>query len=261
MSSDSNWPFADPRNVAVFTSKQIVRERQPILRVTHDEDDGAWQFHSGALVDEKDAMILALSEVCEIDPTIANLADLPLGWRATRISASSPWVRSKNAVEEIFDVVNERDEVIDRRSRQEVHRLGLKHRAVHVLVFNQHGEVFLQKRSMSKDSCPGLWDSSASGHLDKGEDYDTCAMRELREEIGLHLAHPPKRLFKIEARAETGQEFVWVYRCESDGPFTLHPEEIETGEWFSPAKVTQWMKERPQDFASAFLYIWERLPA
>lgn len=161
--------------------------------------------------------------------------------------------------EEIFDIVNERDEVIGQRPRREVHRLGLQHRAVHVLVFNARGELFLQKRSMSKDTFPGAWDSSASGHLDVGEDYDACAVRELREEIGLALPAPPERLFRIAACAETGQEFVWIYRCRAEGPFTLHPEEIERGEWFSPARVTEWAASRPQDFARAFVLIWERL--
>src|SRR5215469_16808804 len=101
--------------------------------------------------------------------------------------------------EEIFDVVNERDEVIGQKPRSEVHRLGLMHRAVHVLVFNARGQVFLQKRSMSKDRQPGLWDSSSSGHLDTGESYDACAVREVREEIGLQLAAPPQRLFKLAA--------------------------------------------------------------
>ncbi len=161
--------------------------------------------------------------------------------------------------EEIFDVVNEQDEVIDRRARGEVHRLGLRHRATHVLVFNARGEVFLQKRSLKKDRQPGVWDSSASGHLDSGEGYDDCAVRELGEEIGLKVSQPPQRLFKIEACEETDQEFVWVYRCQHDGPFTLHPEEIDEGGWFTPAEVTRWMKDRPQDFASALLLIWRRL--
>src|SRR5215469_6581920 len=142
--------------------------------------------------------------------------------------------------EEIFDVVNERDEVIDQRPRSEVHRLGLMHRAAHILVFNARGRVFLQKRSMSKDRQPGLWDSSASGHLDKGETYDACAMRELREEIGLRLAQPPQPLFKLAASPETDQEHVWVYRCSAEGPFTLHPEEIECGDWFDADEVTHW---------------------
>lgn len=162
-------------------------------------------------------------------------------------------------VDEIFDVVNESDEVVDRRRRSEVHRLGLMHRAVHVLVFNHRGKVFLQKRSMSKDRQPGLWDSSTSGHLDTGESYDACAVRELREEIGLVLQTPPQRLFKLAASAETDQEHVWVYRCAAEGPFVLHPEEIERGGWFPPEAVRRWMKEKPQEFASALLVIWPRV--
>jgi isopentenyldiphosphate isomerase len=158
--------------------------------------------------------------------------------------------------EEIFDVVNDRDEVIDRQSRREVHARGLLHRAVHVLVFNARGDVFLQKRSMSKDTSPGLWDSSASGHLDSGEDYDHCAMRELREEIGLVIARPPERLFKIAACEGTGNEFVWVYRLESGGPFTLHPDEIERGAWFAKGIVTKWVADQPAEFASAFQLVW-----
>src|SRR5215831_17295536 len=162
-------------------------------------------------------------------------------------------------VEEIFDVVNERDEVIDRRTRSEVHRLGLMHRAVHVLVFNSRGEIFLQKRSMQKDRQPGLWDSSASGHLDSGEDYDACAVRELREEIGLRLSAAPERLFKLSASPETDQEHVWVYRSEAEGPFQLHPDEIERGDWFTVQVVNTWMKDRPQDFATALLVIWQKV--
>jgi isopentenyldiphosphate isomerase len=188
--------------------------------------------------------------------------------------------------EEIFDIVNERDEVVGQNTRREVHARGLWHRAVHVLVFNARGEVFLQKRSLKKDIAAGKWDSSASGHLDSGEDYDACAVRELREEIGLELEcplaetppHPSlspgggeggvppgegvqglRRFFKIDACKETGWEFCWVYRCESEGPFVLHPDEIETGDWFAPDAVTKWVDEKPQDFASAFVLIWKKL--
>ena len=161
--------------------------------------------------------------------------------------------------EEIFDVVNERDEVIGRAPRREVHARGLWHRAVHILVFNARGEVFLQKRSLKKDTAAGLWDSSSSGHVDAGEDYDACAVRELREEIGLVVAPAPARRFTVEAGAETGWEFCWIYECAAEGPFQLHPDEIETGAWFAPEKVTDWVRERPQDFASAFVLIWQRL--
>lgn len=177
-----------------------------------------------------------------------------------KVRESAPvWISDyKTMSEEIFDVVNERDEVIGHQPRSEVHRLGLLHRAVHVFVFNSRGEVFLQKRSMSKDREPGKWDSSTSGHVDSGEDYDACAVRELREEIGLIIPKTPERLFKIGACTETDQEFVWVYRCEAEGPFRLHPDEIERGEWFAPEAVTRWVAERPKDFASAFRVIWSK---
>jgi isopentenyldiphosphate isomerase/SAM-dependent methyltransferase len=161
--------------------------------------------------------------------------------------------------EEIFDVVNERDEVIGRNTRGEVHRLGLMHRAVHVLVFNSKGEVFLQKRSLKKDRQPGVWDSSASGHLDSGEDYDACAVRELREELALSPTGRLRRCFKLAASPATDQEHLWVYQTRAEGPFRLHPDEIERGGWFSIPAVNQWLVERPHEFAGAFAVIWKRL--
>jgi isopentenyl-diphosphate delta-isomerase type 1 len=159
--------------------------------------------------------------------------------------------------EEIFDIVNERDEVIDQKPRSVVHAQGLLHRAIHVFVFNSRGEIFLQKRSMLKDRQPGVWDSSCSGHVDSGETYDETAVRELHEELGLKINSPLQKLFKIDACAETDAEFVWVYRCENDGPFQLHPDEIETGYWFAPDFVTKWISEKPQEFATAFVLIWK----
>jgi isopentenyl-diphosphate delta-isomerase type 1 len=160
---------------------------------------------------------------------------------------------------EIFDVVDEHDQVIGQRPRSEVHALGLRHRAVHVLVFNARGELFLQKRSMLKDCFPGTWDSSASGHLAVGEAYDACAVREVQEELGVSLAQIPERLFKIDACADTGQEFVWVYRGRAEGPFILQAEEIETGGWFAADAITQWIEQRRREFASGFVLIWKRL--
>ena len=159
--------------------------------------------------------------------------------------------------EEIFDVVDDRDRIIGKQTRREVHARGLKHRAVHVLVLNERGEVYLQKRSFKKDTFPGAWDSSASGHLNSGETYEACVVREAREEIGLFLKRTPKRLFKIDACAQTGQEFVWVYRSEFNGPFRLNLDELECGAFFKADHVNRWMAERPRDFADAFRLVWK----
>ena len=165
--------------------------------------------------------------------------------------------------DEVFDVVNEHDEVIGQSTRREVHARGLRHRAVHVLVFDAQGRVFLQKRSMAKDSAPGCWDSSCSGHLDAGEDYLPAARRELVEEIGLRIdgLHLLTPVLRSEACADTGNEFVWVYRLQSEGPFVLNPAEIERGEWFAPAEVTRAIAERPAEYARSFRYLWAKFCA
>jgi isopentenyl-diphosphate delta-isomerase type 1 len=159
--------------------------------------------------------------------------------------------------EEFFDVVDEQDKPVRRATRREVHARGLLHRAVHILVFDSSGKIFLQKRSMKKDLSPGLWDSSCSGHLDAGEDYDSAAKRELFEELGWKIEQPLERWLRIEACDATGQEFVWVYGLRSDGPFQLDPEEIDGGAWLTVGELNTKISERPEDYCSAFRLVWE----
>lgn len=79
------WPFADPPNVAVFTSKQIVAGREWIYYVSHDEDDGAWQFHAKrGPASEGDTAVVGLATIVEMDPSVEQVADLPVGWCAWR---------------------------------------------------------------------------------------------------------------------------------------------------------------------------------
>jgi isopentenyl-diphosphate delta-isomerase type 1 len=164
--------------------------------------------------------------------------------------------------EEFFDVVDASDAVIGRAARREVHARGLWHRAVHVLVFDGAGRTFLQKRSMRKDLSPGCWDAACSGHVDSGEDYDPAARRELGEEIGLHVgAGELARWFRVEACAQTGWEFLWIYRLTHAGPFVLNADEIERGGWFPMAEVTAWMREKPAEFTPAFRLVWGRVVA
>jgi len=91
-----HWPFADPRNVAVFTTTHVVRGRKPILHVSHDAEDGAWQFHSDSpTASAADILVVALEEMVDYDPTICDLADLPCGWIAERDKLGSPWKKAK----------------------------------------------------------------------------------------------------------------------------------------------------------------------
>jgi isopentenyl-diphosphate delta-isomerase type 1 len=161
-------------------------------------------------------------------------------------------------VTDIFDVVDLNDNILRQEPRAVVHREKLLHRAIHVFVFNQAGQLYLQRRSMTKDTAPGKWVSSCSGHVDTGEDYDDAAPRELSEEIGLHDPINLKRIFKETPCKQTGYEFVWVYTCESEGPFVLDPTEVMEGQWIDIKHLNNWLKERPRDFAWSFSHLWAR---
>ena len=152
--------------------------------------------------------------------------------------------------DELFDVVDERDRVVGQATRAEVHARGLLHRAVHIFVFNSAGELLLQKRSALKDEYPACWTSSASGHLDAGEDYDTAARRELQEELGFDA--PLEYLAKLTGSPETANEFTAFYRTTSDEEPQFPPEEIDSLEFHALQTVSLMIAERPEEFAPPF---------
>ena len=156
---------------------------------------------------------------------------------------------------ERFPVVDENDTKIGEATRAEVHENNFRHRAVHILIFNTKGEVLLQKRSAWKDRHPLLWDSSAAGHVEANEGYDEAARRELDEELGIQTKL--QRVGKISASERTGQEFIWVYRGEHEGPFAFPPKEITALEFFPAGIVNKWVTQKPEDLAPGFRECWE----
>lgn len=166
---------------------------------------------------------------------------------------------SEDSGGEVFDVVDENDEVQKQATRKEVHQQGWRHRAVHIFVLNKSGQLFLQKRSPAKDRHPGKWDSSAAGHLDAGEDYRQAAERELYEELMVEAkvvagsGGALREVARIEACGETGWEFVRLYCCGVAGKIRTHGREISGGAFFPLSLVQEWVAKRPQDFAPGFI--------
>lgn len=158
--------------------------------------------------------------------------------------------------EELFDVVDEQDNVLRQATRKEVHDQGLMHRAVHILVFNKHHDCYLQQRSLLKDRHPGVWDSSAAGHLDAGEDYDTAARRELEEELGI-TDTKLIRLATLPPTEATGMEHVALYASMHNGSIHFPAAEIAGVLPFPAALIDRWLARRPQDFADSFAKCWE----
>lgn len=85
------FPFKDAPNTAVIVCSHIIEHIAPILYVSHDEDDGMWQFLCGKEHSEDEAKIVSLKYVHELDPSIGLLNDMPCGFYAERDSQTDKW--------------------------------------------------------------------------------------------------------------------------------------------------------------------------
>ena len=119
---------------------------------------------------------------------------------------------------EFFDLLDEQgNKTGQTKARSEVHRDGDWHKVVHIWIANDQDEILLQKRSPNKDSYPNIWDASSAGHLTAGDDSLSCAIREVKEELGLDIS--PAQLTLIGTRKGSSRpsptfinnEFIDVY--------------------------------------------------
>lgn len=161
--------------------------------------------------------------------------------------------------DEVFDVVDERDQVVGREFRREIHRRGLRHRAIHIFWLRDDGRLCLQRRSFAKDNCPGLLSSSCAGHVDAGEGYLAAAVRELREELGVAAASAD--LTEVDyapCHAELGNEFVRSYLLRGDHPTSLAAFEVDAILWRTPSETEAWAKSDPDLFATPLAHLLRR---
>lgn len=103
---------------------------------------------------------------------------------------------------EYFDLLDENGNKIGRtKLRNEVHRDGDWHKAVHIWIINENGDVLLQKRCATKDSNPNMLDISSAGHLSAGDESLTGAIRELKEELDLDVVPAELQFIKTLKRS------------------------------------------------------------
>jgi isopentenyldiphosphate isomerase len=155
---------------------------------------------------------------------------------------------------EILEVVTMDDRVVGTATRSEIHAKGLIHRAVHIFVFNESGEIYVQRRSENKDRHPSKLDSSAAGHVDPGESYTDAAIRELDEELGLR--EPVEEILGVTARSETDNEHVKLFRVHTTSVPQPNSQEICWAGFMRRKDLARLMSERPEDFVPAFILLW-----
>jgi len=156
---------------------------------------------------------------------------------------------------ELMDVVNERDEVVDIASQGDVYQKNLPHRIVHVLLFNEAGEMALQLRSKTKSFCPSHWSTAVGGHVQSGESYEQAALREMKEEIGIIL--PLNFAFKdwYSGIAHPSlNKFLATFTAHYGGALEVNPEEVE---FFSLAEIKQ-MLARGEKFHPELVFLLEK---
>lgn len=135
--------------------------------------------------------------------------------------------------EEIFPIVNAEGEVIGSATRTECHAgTFILHPVVHLHIFNSAGELYLQKRVMTKKIQPGKWDTAVGGHIDYGESVGDALLRETREELGV-VDFTPEFIMKYNFRSSIEAELVYIYRCIYDGSFNPDPSEVDEGRFWT----------------------------
>jgi isopentenyldiphosphate isomerase len=136
-------------------------------------------------------------------------------------------------IKEMLEIINPDGDTIGVMPRSVVHgNPALLHRVVHVLLFNDKGELLLQKRSMNKDVAPGKWDTSVGGHVAPSEDLIDAARREMEEELGV-LPDELTPLYSYLYKNNFESELVYTHTCVHNGPFPFSKEEIEEARFWS----------------------------
>jgi isopentenyldiphosphate isomerase len=157
--------------------------------------------------------------------------------------------------DELVTIVDERNKVVGAVPRQEMRAGRLLHRATYVLVFNSRGELYLQKRTASKDIFPSCYDVAAGGVVLSGESYEDGAVRELEEELGIKGV-PLTRLFDFSYQDKDVRVWGAAYSCVYDGEVVLQEEEIESGAFLPVEEVFRRAESEP--FTPDGLYVLRR---
>lgn len=146
--------------------------------------------------------------------------------------------------EELVKIVDRDNTPIGAVTRRIMRQQNLIHRASYILVFNRQGQLFIQKRTATKDIYPGYWDLAAGGVVQAGESYLESAARELREELGV-AGVKLKRLFDQYFEDEHNKVWGRIFTCVHNGPFTLQAEEIDYGRFIPLSEIEALHRSEP----------------
>ena len=152
-------------------------------------------------------------------------------------------------------LVNSEDQEIGTMEKLEAHEKGLLHRAFSVFLFNDKGEMLIQKRADSKYHSAGLWSNSCCSHPAKNESVEDAAKRRLIEEVLIETE--VKSVFKFEYRAELNRnlvehelDHVLIGFCNSFDQ--INPKEVSEMKFLSVDEIQRDIAENPNKYSAWF---------
>jgi len=159
------------------------------------------------------------------------------------------------AADEVVTIVDEYNTVVGSAPRREMRARNLPHRSTYILVFNARGELYVQKRTLSKDVFPGYYDPATGGVVLAGESYEQGAVRELAEEMGIRDV-PLTWLFDFYFTDERTRVWGGTFSCVYDGPLVLQEEEVESVTLMTPEEILR--RAETELFTPDGLYVVRR---
>jgi len=166
--------------------------------------------------------------------------------------------RKKHDSSEYIEILDSMNRPLGVLSREDVHRQGLFHRSVLVLVYDHLKRLLIQKRHHSKKVYPGRWDLSATGHVLAGESTIAAAYRELEEELGIT---PPRirLIITINGNQDTNFEFVYLYNAgKIPTPLSPNPLEVEDITFIDQDDMDSLVREFPDILTPGLVYFWRK---
>lgn len=161
-------------------------------------------------------------------------------------------------MEEQVVLVSETDEILGLMEKMQAHKNGILHRAFSVFLFNERGEMLLQKRAANKYHSPNQWTNAVCSHPRKNETYLEGAKRRLKEELGIETELNQK--FHFVYKADVGQnlwehELDYVFTGDFNGEVHINPEEVSEIRYISMENLEKEMREKPENFTEWFKII------
>jgi 8-oxo-dGTP pyrophosphatase MutT (NUDIX family) len=141
-------------------------------------------------------------------------------------------------------ILSDDNVVIDAQPRSVTRRDNLRHSATGVLVRNAAGDIYVHRRTDTKDVYPACYDFMAGGVIVAGEDPYDAVVRELAEELSISGAELTK-LPEGDYADDFTNYHAYLYTCVWDGPVTHQPEEVAWGAWMTPAELVRRLAEWP----------------